>query len=616
VYLELNGCFAYSHLGIVPVNPPFTPTVTVNPASICLGQSATLRASDYGAPPFPVENFQNANPAGWNGNDANNNNKSDNSEWGETGNGKIFNGILWNSNAPPTNSKYMIVNGNGGGSVVSLITPPFSLVGLTNPIFNYYTAMNLNAGATAWVEISTDGGTNYNTLKTYSGPTNVGNPNNGFVQESINLSAYIGQPNVRVRFRYSGTIGSNWGVDNVGIGGTYQPVTYQWSPTTYLTPANGVGQTVTTTPTVSGTLNYCVVATTAAGCSSVPVCKEVTVKPLPTCSITGNNDVCPGSTNLYSAPATAGYTYSWTISGGATIPGSATGQTVTVVANNTCGIYTLTLVTILDGCASAPCTQIVNVIDNTAPVATAPATQSFQCLVDVPAPGTLTATDNCSGDITATGVDVQVANGCGYTITRIWTFTDACNNTSSVSQIINVLDNIAPVAPAAPALETFQCLALVPAPGTLTAPDNCSGNISAMGVDVQVANSCGYTITRTWTFIDACNNTSSVSQIINVLDDIPPVTSCPPAQVFCAVNSNTYTIPPATASDNCVGALNITYQITGATTRSGTGNDASGVFNVGISTITWTVTDTCGNTSTCSTTVTINPQPAPIISHN
>ncbi|WP_207513765.1 HYR-like domain-containing protein, partial [Longitalea luteola] len=612
-----NGCDGYSDVGIIPVNEPFTPTVTVTPPIICLGESATLKASDYGAPPFPLEDFGNANPAGWSGNDANNNNEDENTDWGETGDGKVRNGKEYNSQAPPSNTKFMIVAGttDGADQTAALITPPFSLVGVVNPIFGYMTALDFNAGTVGKVEISIDGGATYITLETFTGPAKVGDGNNGFVQRNYNLSAYIGQPDVRVRFNYFGTTGSIWAVDNVGLQGTFEPVTYQWSPLDHMTPAAGNTQTVTVTPPV-GTHPYCVVATTGAGCASESVCKDVTVKPLPTCSITGNNTVCPGSTNVYSAPAIAGYTYNWTISGGATISGSATGQTVTVVANGTCGTYTLTLVTTLDGCSSAPCTQIVNIVDNTAPVATAPATQSFQCLTDVPAPGTLTATDNCSGDITATGVDVQVANGCGYTITRTWTFTDACNNTTSVSQTINVLDNTAPVAPAAPASQNFQCLADVTAPGTLSATDNCSGNITATGVDAQVANGCGYTITRTWTFTDACNNTSSVSQIINVLDNIPPVVTCPPAQIFCAINSNTYAIPPATAADNCSGTLNITYQVTGATTRSGTGNDASGVFNVGISTITWTVTDTCGNTSTCTTTVTINPRPAPIISHN
>ena len=107
-----------------------------------------------------------------------------------------------------------------------------------------------------------------------------------------------------VRFNYCGTTGDNWAVDNVGIMGTYQPVTYQWSPTTYLNPASGVGQTVVTTPTVAGPIEYCVVATTAAGCSNLePVCVTVMVNPLPVCTITGNNNVCPSSSNVYSGPA-------------------------------------------------------------------------------------------------------------------------------------------------------------------------------------------------------------------------------------------------------------------------------------------------------------------------
>jgi hypothetical protein len=39
---------------------------------------------------------------------------------------------------------------------------------------------------------------------------------------------------------------------------------------------------------------------------------------------------------------------------------------------------------------------------------------------------------------------------------------------------------------------------------------------------------------------------------------------------------------------------------------SGSGNDASGNYSGGVSTILWTVTDGCGNTSTCKTAVTIN----------
>ena len=68
---------------------------------------------------------------------------------------------------------------------------------------------------------------------------------------------------------------------------------------------------------------------------------QVIVNPLPTCDITGPASVCPGSTTTFSGPTTAGYTYKWSVTGGATISGSTTGQTVNVVANNTCGSYTI-----------------------------------------------------------------------------------------------------------------------------------------------------------------------------------------------------------------------------------------------------------------------------------
>jgi hypothetical protein len=92
------------------------------------------------------------------------------------------------------------------------------------------------------------------------------------------------------------------------------------------------------------------------------------------------------------------------------------------------------------------------------------------------------------------------------------------------------------------------------------------------------------------------------------------VINCPAAQTFCIEADNDYTIPALiSATDNCSSDLTINYEITGATTRSGTGTDASGTFSVGVSTITWRVTDACGNEATCTTTVTINPLPTPVI---
>jgi hypothetical protein len=118
--------------------------------------------------------------------------------------------------------------------------------------------LNLNAGATAQVQISVDGGLTFSNLPIpwSAGPTNYGNPNNGFQQVSDrSQQPTTGQSNVRVRFFYTGNTGSNWAVDNVRLTGTYQPVTYQWSPTTYLNPADGASRIETTTPAVTGPFN-------------------------------------------------------------------------------------------------------------------------------------------------------------------------------------------------------------------------------------------------------------------------------------------------------------------------------------------------------------------------
>src|SRR5690606_15480394 len=97
-----------------------------------------------------------------------------------------------------------------------------------------------------------------------------------------------------------------------------------------------------------------------------------------------------------------------------------------------------------------------------------------------------------------------------YTIVRTWTFTDACGNASSVSQTITVNDNIAPVAPEAPADVTASCASEVPANVELTATDNCGEVITVSGVDVTTQGNCvnSFSIVRTWTFTDACGNSS------------------------------------------------------------------------------------------------------------
>ncbi len=114
------------------------------------------------------------------------------------------------------------------------------------------------------------------------------------------------------------------------------------------------------------------------------------------------------------------------------------------------------------------------------------------------------------------------------------------------------------------------------------------------------------------TSLDRLSNESEASNQVAVCSftdtESPMIVSCTPAVAFCESIDGNYTIPAITATDNCV-SFTYSYAITGATTREGSGNDASGIFAPGISTINWIVKDGAGNTSTCQTTVTINTNP-------
>jgi hypothetical protein len=112
------------------------------------------------------------------------------------------------------------------------------------------------------------------------------------------------------------------------------------------------------------------------------------------------------------------------------------------------------------------------------------------------------------------------------------------------------------------------------------------------------------TTTVTWTTKDAAGNSNTATQKVTVIDSQKPLITNPSSQSFC-YNGNTYTIPTLSATDNC-GIASISYTISGATSRSGNGNNASGNFNVGVSTITWTVSDIHNNQSMVSNTVTVN----------
>jgi hypothetical protein len=374
----------------------------------------------------------------------------------------------------------------------------------------------------------------------------------------------------------------------------------------------------------AGTYTISVIEINEYNCSSDAVQIQVTVHELPVCSITGPNNICPGSTNTYSAPSGT-YTYSWSISGNATIPGATNGETVSVLANNSCGSYTLTLViTNANGCTST-CSQTYDIttppVVLTAPADTIVSSCLTQAQVDAAYSDWLARVISSGGCTLVVTNDAQAAPPvCGGSVTVKWTAKSPCEvdvtktATFTVTPATPVVITT-PVATTVSACDYADQAALDAAFQAWLATASVTGGCAPVLTNnaTGAGTLCtGGAVTVTFTATDLCESPTATATF-TVTPATPVVIACPPPQTFCEVDSNSYKIPALVVTNNCGKDIAISYEITGATTRSGTGTDASGIFNVGVSTITWTVTDACGNISTCTTTVTINPLPAPLI---
>ncbi|MCB9164582.1 MAG: choice-of-anchor J domain-containing protein [Flavobacteriales bacterium] len=127
-------------------------------------------------------------------------------------------------------SPFVLSNSDAQGSgttATTLVSPGFSTVGYSSLSLSYYHYYRYNASESANVDISTDG-TNWTTEQTY---TSTQGADDGFVQSTVDLSAYAGQPQLFIRFRYDATWDWWWAIDNVSVTGTPAPTSFSWTST-------------------------------------------------------------------------------------------------------------------------------------------------------------------------------------------------------------------------------------------------------------------------------------------------------------------------------------------------------------------------------------------------
>lgn len=273
-------------------------------------------------------------------------------------------------------------------------------------------------------------------------------------------------------------------------------------------------------------------------------------------------------------------------------------DTVTTCANS----YVVTRTwTATDDCGNTDSgVRVITVEDNTAPMVTAPADVTVECDM-VPVPGTPTVMDGCDMNpmivLTADTLTGVCANE--YIIIRTWTATDACGNMASDDQVITVQDNTFPtITGTLPTDVTVECDAIPvpPVAGTdIVGADNCGLasfdylQISTQGTDPDMCNFYAYTLTRTWTAVDLCGNTTIHTQVVTVEDNNDPSFTIPADLVVDCENVNNLAITgePTNITDGCDNNPEVT-SVDNITVPG------SCPFNYTLER-TWTVTDACGN---------------------
>ena len=262
-------------------------------------------------------------------------------------------------------------------------------------------------------------------------------------------------------------------------------------------------------------------------------------------------------------------------------------------------------------------TQMISVIDTIPPIING-VPDDITVLCDaVPAPPTIgvviTATDNCTGLVNIVPSADTLPGNCPneFTIRRIWTATDVCDNMSRDTQLVNVIDTIPPVINGVPADITVLCDALpaIPAPGSVTAIDNCDSDPELSVEQDTIPGQCTheFTLLRIWVATDTCDNVSRDTQMISVLDTIPPMLAGIPGDttVLCSeLPANPVIGMEVTAADNCDTLVMISLA-----TDSIPGNCTNEYTLVRV----WTAVDDCGNMSRDTQNLMVIDTVAPIL---
>ncbi|OWY24109.1 hypothetical protein C7N43_23650, partial [Sphingobacteriales bacterium UPWRP_1] len=378
---------------------------------------------------------------------------------------------------------------------------------------------------------------------------------------------------------------NNGSTDNCGIG------VLTVSPSTFTCANTGVNTVVLTVTDVNGKTASCSASVTVQdNVAPVATCKNATVF----LNAAGTATVTTAQVNNGTADNCGTLTYS--VSPGNFTCANLGNNTVTLTATDASGV-------------TSSCTATVTVADNIAPSALC---KNATVVLSATGTGTLNvsqinngSTDNC-GTITTTlsKTSFNCSNAGFNTVTM--TVTDGSNNSASCSATVTVVDNVAPVASCKNATVTLSAAGtatLTPVQVNNGSSDNC-GTVNLVSVapnSFSCSNIGNNTVTLTVN--DGNGNTATCMATVTVTDNIVPTALCKNASVTLSA-TGTASITTAQinngSTDNC-GTVSVSLNNTNFTCA-----------NIGANTVVLTATDASNNTATCSATVTVTDNTAPV----
>ncbi|MBX2946931.1 MAG: PKD domain-containing protein [Cyclobacteriaceae bacterium] len=406
----------------------------------------------------------------------------------------------------------------------------------------------------------------------------------------------------------------SWSVTggSIASGATSNAVTVNWG-------AAGVG-TVTLTETI-----------TATGCSITTPAYPVTIDPKPTPVITGPNTVCANQSGvIYSTPANAGRSYSWTVTGGTIASGAGTASIQVNWGASGTGTVQLTETIDASSCSTiaAPLTVIINPVPT--PVVSGTST------VCANQTGLVYSSPNTPGNIYIWSVlGGTIAGGAGTnSITVNWGSAGAGSVT-----LIEFIPTTGCVTTSAPLSVTINPN---PTPFITGANTVCANTLGSV---YSTPNVVGHTYS--WVVTGGTINGSSTGNSIVVDWGATPGTGTVQLTETitasgCAVTTSLFNVTINTAPSPVISGLNAVcanqiseitiystpntpgnfynWSVLGGAIVGGIGTHEIyvqwGAPGIGEVAVTEFVTATGCAVSATPLTVTINPRPAPVISGN